>query len=269
MTSKRSAQDNRVDRSARLMWCLLSGMKVSPIAQREKLDMARVERIAREFDPDKFDAPKINRRGGTDWIIDGWHRTEGARLALGDDQSVQCWVRQDLSDAEAAEWSLGLNDYRAWNAMDKFRLALTAGRPLECDIDRIVKSLGLVVSRDELPGAVRAVGTLIRVYSRSGPAVLARTLKIIRDAYGDAGLDAPVIDGIGHLCARYNGDLDDDLAVERLGRAAGGVNGLLNKATVLRKQTGNAKSLCVAAAAVEIVNATRGGKKLPSWWKAA
>ena len=91
----KATSTGRVDRAARLQWVTLSTMKISPIAQRDKLDTARVERIAREFDPDKFDAPKINRRDSTDWVVDGWHRTEAARLALGADQSVQCWVRMD------------------------------------------------------------------------------------------------------------------------------------------------------------------------------
>jgi hypothetical protein len=49
------------------------------------------------------------------------------------------------------------------------------------------------------------------------------------------------------------------------------VHGLLGKARVLHKQTGNSHAQCVAAAAVEIINtATRGtgARRLPSWWKA-
>jgi len=56
--------------------------------------------------------------------------------------------------------------------------------------------------------------------------------------------------------------------VAKLSKANGGVNGLLNKAEVLRRSTGNQKGQCVAAAAVEVINKGRGGKKLPSWWKA-
>jgi len=36
---------------------------------------------------------------------------------------------------------------------------------------------------------------------------------------------------------------------------------------VLRNQTGNPKGHCVAAAAVDIYNGGRGGRKLPSWWR--
>jgi hypothetical protein len=46
----------------------------------------------------------------------------------------------------------------------------------------------------------------------------------------------------------------------------GGVNGLLGRAEQIRRQTGNPKNHCVAAAAVEAINRGRGGKKLPSWW---
>lgn len=63
------------------------------------------------------------------------------------------------------------------------------------------------------------------------------------------------------------GDLDDARLVQRLASAHGGVNGLLGKAETLRKSTGNVRAHCVAAAAVEINNSGRGGKKLPSWWK--
>jgi hypothetical protein len=140
---------------------------------------------------------------------------------------------------------------------------------VECDIDRIVRAAGLIVSRDKIDGAIGAVGTLRRIYSRAGAAVLGRTLRIIRDAYGDAGFDAAVIDGIGYLCARYNGELEDAVAIVKLQKAHGGVNGLLNKAEVLRRSTGNAKGHCVAAAAVEIINAGRGGKKLPTWFRDA
>lgn len=54
----------------------------------------------------------------------------------------------------------------------------------------------------------------------------------------------------------------------KLAKAHGGVAGLTNKAEVLRRSTGNQKAHCVAAAAVEIINAGRGGHKLPAWWKA-
>lgn len=264
MTTKATA--DRVERSARLRWVPIPQMKTSPVAQRN-LNQARVDRLAADFDLEQLGTPTVNERDGGFYILDGQHRVEALRQIGYGDQQLQCWVYVDLTDDEMAETFLRLNDYLAVHAYDRFRIAVNAGRPNETDIDRIVRANGLVVSRDALPGAVSAVGTLSRVYNRGGAKVLARSLRIIRDAFGDPGLEAPVIDGVGLLCQRYNGELDEKTTVEKLSKVNGGANGLLGKAEVLRRQTGNAKGHCVAAAAVEIINQGRGGKKLPSWWK--
>lgn len=258
--------NGRVERAARLRWVPIPQMKVSPVAQRE-LNQARVDRLAADFDLEQLGTPTVNERDGSFFILDGQHRIEALKQIGYGDQQVQCWTYVGLTDEEMADKFDRLNDVLAVHAFDRFRVRVHAGRDTETDIDRIVRAADLVVSRDSLPGAVSAVGTLTRVYHRGGPAVLARTLRIVRDAFGDPGLEAPVIDGIGLLCQRYNGEIDDSVAVERLGKIHGGASGLVGKAEVLRKQTGNPKGHCVAAAAVDYINAARGGKKLPSWWK--
>lgn len=255
----------RIVREARLQWVPIAKMKVNPVAQRD-INPARVDRLAASFDLEELGTPTVNERDGWFYIIDGQHRIEMLKQIGWDDQQVQCWCYHGLTEEQEAEKFLNLNDTLTVSAFDKFTKAVAAGRPDECDIDRVVRAQGLVVSRERNTGAVGAVGTLRRVYGRGGPATLARTLRMIREAYGDGGFDAPVIDGIGLLCQRYNGSLADDVAIKKLGNAHGGVNGLLNKAEVIRRQTGSQRAHCVAAAAVEIINSGKGGKKLPNWW---
>jgi hypothetical protein len=257
----------RIEQTKRLRWVPIGLMRTSPLAQRE-LQQARVDRIVASFDLEQVGTPTVNKRGGFYFVVDGQHRIEAFKAIGWGDQQVQCWTYEGMSEAEEAEMFLKLNDVLTVNAFAKFRVGVHAGRPDECDIDRIVRALDLRVSQDDGGGAISAVGTLRRIYSRAGARVLSRSLRIVRDAYGDAGLEAAVIDGIGLLCQRYDDLLDDQLTVEKLGNAHAGANGLLNKAEVIRRQTGNQRGHCVAAAAVEIINAGRGGKKLPSWWKA-
>lgn len=261
--------NSRVERVARLAWVPLAKVKVNPLAQREQVQ-ARIDRLVAEFDPEQLGYPTVNLRDDHYWVIDGAHRIEALKMWLGEweGQSVQCQTYEGLSEAEEAEVFLKLNDTLSVQAYAKFRIGVQAGRAEEVEVDKVVRQCMLRVSQDKGDGAIGAVGTLMRVYRRSGPQTLARTLLIIRDAYGDAGLEASVIDGIGLLCNRFNGDLDDVKLVQRLSGAHGGVNGLLGKAENLRKSTGNVRAHCVAAAAVEINNGGRGGKKLPSWWKA-
>ena len=239
-------------------------------AQREKINKSRVDYLVSRFDLDKFGTPALSRHGDRFYIIDGQHRIEAIKRWLGpgwEKQRIECLVFSGMSEAEEAEKFLSMNDVLNVNCFDKFRVAVAAGRVDEVHIQKIVEGARLCVSKDKMKGGIGCVGTLKKVYSRSDGNTLARALRITRDSFGDAGLEARVIDGMGHLCQRYNGVLDEQLTVDRLSETRGGVNGLLNKAEVIHKQTGHTKSHCVAAAVVDIVNAKRGGKKLPSWWK--
>lgn len=267
MTQNATAQ-NKVERTATLKWVPIGLMCVSPLAQRELVE-ARVDKMAASFDPELIGTPTVSYRDGKWFIVDGQHRIETMRSVGWGDQRVQCWTYEGLTEAEEAEMYLALNDTLAQTAFDKFRIAVVAGREIETDIDRIVRAQNLTVTRDRIEGGIRAVGTLVRVYKRGGPRVLARTLRIIRDAYGTYGFESAVIDGIGYLCDRYNGELQDELAVAKLGNLHAGVNGLLNKAEHIRRSTGQSLGQSVAAAAVEVINSGKGGKKLATWFRDA
>lgn len=257
----------KVEREARLRWVPLAQIRINPLAQRE-LNTARVDKLASEMELEQLGNPTVSLRDSLFFCIDGQHRIEAYKKWLGEgnweDQQFQCWTYEGLSEADEAEIFLRLNDTLTVRALEKFRVGVQAGRAEESDIDRIVLAQQLRVSGDK--DGIRAVATLRKVY-RLGPGALATSLRIIRDAYGTTGLEGPVIEGIGLLCHRYDGDLDENTAVQRLSKAHGGVNGLMGAAERLRQQTNSARAHCVAAAAVDIYNRGRGGKKLPSWWR--
>lgn len=259
----------RAERAARLVWVPLGLMRVPTMAQRE-LKAGRVDHIAANMDLEQIGTPTVNKRGGLFYIIDGQHRVEAYKQWIGEgweEQQLHCWTYDGLSEEEEAETFLKLNDTLSVQAFDKFRIGLNANRPEELEIAAIVQRAGLTISQSKGEGAIGAVSTLRRVYRREGQAVLLRALGIIRDAYGSPGLEASVIDGIGLLCGRYNGDLDTEQAVTRLASVAGGLAGLMNRAYFTKNQTNAPLNQCVAAAAVEIINRGKGGKKLPAWWK--
>ena len=243
MTSN-GERPGRLERGGHLRWVPLALVRVNPLAQRD-LNRARVAQLAASFDPEQMGVPVVSHRGDFYYLVDGQHRVEAYKLWIGawEDQEVQCWCYEGLSEAAEAEKFLALNDTLTVNAYAKFKVAVQAGRDTEADVDRIVRALGLRISRSS--GGICAVATLRRVYTRSGPAVLSRTLRIIRDAYGEAGLDGPVIEGIGLLCQRYDGDLSEQHAIRRLSSAHGGVSGLISRAGQLRQSTGSShRSVC-------------------------
>lgn len=253
----------RIDRPSSLRWVRVADIKVSTNAQR-KLREAHADRIAREFDPDKFGIPLVNFRDGHPWVIDGQHRVAALKLMGWGDQEIQCDCYEGLTEKDEAEMFLGRNQTKVVHPFEKFMKSLTAQRDRELDIARTVAAQDLTIGqgRNEI-GAVTALG---KVYDRAGSARLGAALRIIRDAFGDTAFEARLIEGIGLVTHRYNGVLDESRAVEKLGRIHGGANGLIQKGAVIKRQTGRSMPESIAAATVEVINAGRGGKKIPDWW---
>jgi hypothetical protein len=253
-----------------IQWVKLGKMKVSALVQRE-LKPSRVDYLSSVFNLEMLGNPEVSFRDGHYYIMDGQHRIEAVKNWLGkgwEDQCIQCWVATGLSEKDEAEIFLTLNDTLSIDTFQKFKVALRAGREIEIAIACIVNNEHLVISKDNVPGGIHAVGTLKRVYIRDGAQSLGRALVLIRDAFGDSGLDAIVIDGFGMLCNRYNGVLDEKQSAITLSNAHGGVKGLIGMAEALRLKTGNGQAHCVAAAAVNIINRDRKNKdKLVGWFK--
>lgn len=270
--------EERVERRAQRGWVRLGDVDVNPLVQREFVP-SKAERIALEFDPEHFGTPVVNRRGSRVWLIDGQHRAAALKIWLGEgweDQQFEAEIYDGLTEAQEAEAFLRRNDSMSVNAYNKFRIAVVAGREDETMVAGIVLRAGLTITQDrEAEGRVVAVGTLLNVYRRAGGEVLSRTLAIIRDAYGAAGLSATTIAGMAMVVHRYGENLDDTEMIKRLNRANGGVSGMLAKAERARRETGNPKHFCTAGAIVDTFNslsaASKGGngQKLVSWWKAS
>lgn len=242
-------------------------MRVSPVAQRD-LRPARVAELAAEFNPEDLGYPVISARDGHFYIIDGQHRVEATKVFLGEweKQSLTCRVYTGMSERQEAEMFDRLNNMLAVSAFDKFKVRVTAGKPEEAAVQKIVEKVGLKISKNKGEGSLGSVGVLLKVYKRSDGPTLARALNIVHLAFGDPGLTTSVIDGVAMLCERYNGAIQDDAVIERLQSMRGGVGALMTRATTLRKQTAKSVPTCVAAAVVDVLNGQRGGKKIPSWW---
>ena len=262
--------DDRMKRRAKLEWVPFEKIRVRHGVSQREFRPAWANAIAKGFKIEKLGTPILNHVGGWFWIVDGQHRIEALKQWLGDSkgQRVECMVYADLSEQEEADLFLGLNAVKAVRSFDKFTIALTAEREEETNIEAIVRLKHLKISEQkDTEGAISCVATLARVYRRCGADGLAQTLEIANEAFGDTGLEADIIDGLGLLSTRYNGQLDPKKAIRALGSVRGGVNTLRTRATRLRQQTGVQRAQCVAAAAVEIYNRGKGGRKLASWWK--
>ncbi|HEV8279964.1 MAG TPA: DUF6551 family protein, partial [Streptosporangiaceae bacterium] len=101
----------RIERKARLRWVPLTQMRVNPLAQRD-LNPARVSQLAAAFDVEQMGNPTVSHRGDWYYLVDGQHRIAALKCWLGawEDQQVQCWTYEGLTEATEAELFLALND---------------------------------------------------------------------------------------------------------------------------------------------------------------
>lgn len=262
-------------RPSKIRPVLIEQMRVPPalVTQRE-FRKAHGDRLAADLDLNKLGFPIINHRDGIYWVCDGQHRLYALKENGFRTGNLDCEVYEDLTDAEMAEIFLGRDARRAISPYDKFHVACTAGRRRENDIRRAVEANGLKIGRSKEENTIGAIGSVGKVYDRSGDTVVGQVVRTIKHAFaGDAYAFCPeVIDGLGLVYNRYNGRTNEREMAARLAATPGGVRGLLRRAEAQRERTGNLKNQCVAAVVVDIYNkgvGPRAKDRLPSWWKEA
>lgn len=255
-------KEQRIEFTSRIGWVRLDQMKISPVAQRS-LNTAWVDTIAKNFNPDVMGMIHVSRRDGWYYVVDGQHRREAAIQWLGSDQSVQCHVYDGLTSADEADLFLRLNTVKAQSPMSKYKVALTAGRPVESDVDRIARSTGLVIGTSKDLEEITCVTALLNTYRKSGPGSLAFSLRVIREAFGYDGFTRDVISGLALVKDRYGDGINEERLVMRLAKV--GLLDIRRRAKDWRETTGNPANQCHAHAMVNAYNRGR-GEGIEPWW---
>lgn len=258
--------------SSKIDWVYINKMRVSQATQR-KLNVAKANKMAAEFNPAFVGLPVVVYDSQNDvyWIQDGQHRVEMFKIMGWDDQKIQCQVYTDLNEKDRAELFLGRNDTKPVNPFEKFKVAVTAGHPVECDIVRIVERLDLTIGQSKGRG-LRAVSALKTVYNTVGPEGLSTVLRVIRDAYGARGFESSVIAGVGEFLQRYGPKIDTERLTRSLADRYGGINALLCEADVIqqkRKHNSAPRPVAIGEAVLTFYNEAARSGRLPSWHEVA
>lgn len=268
MTSK---SDNNLTGKTTIEFVRLGAMGVAPHCQRELIP-GHVSQLLKQFDLDKMGVLVLSKHADDLYLIlDGQQRRAALIEFLGSGwecQRVQCQVYHGLTRQEESGLFVDLNYHRLVRAWHLYRVSVQAGREPYVSIEAIVHACGLRTGASAGPGVIAAVSALQKVYKRGGPKTLAKTLRLIMDSYGETCVEGDIIEGIGLLCQRYDDALDFDRAVAALGNLRGGVSALRTRARVAQQRYGGTIASALAAVAVIVINAAKGGKKLPSWYDA-
>jgi len=258
------AKPERLEVTSRIQWVRLDQMKINPQAQRS-LNDSWAATLAEEFNPDLMGFVHVSHRDGWYYVIDGQHRVRAAIIFLGDSsQQVQCHVYEGLTNEQEAQLFLELNNTKKQGPMSRYKVALTAGKPDECDVERICRSLDLRIGMDKSCEEIGCITAILAVYRKHGPASFSFAMRVIRDAYGYDGFKRQTISALALIKDRYGDKINEDKLIERLSKA--GVLELNRSAKSMKEATGNPADQCFAHSMIQFYNQRNAQSRVDPWW---
>ncbi len=245
-----------------------SQIRVDPDTQRE-LRPSWVKYIAENWDADKLGILHVARRGNSYYVVDGQHRLFAARMRGQNTLELECKVHKSITKPDEAKMFIGLNDRKAVQHFDKFRVRLNFD-PDAQDIAKIVKSVGLKLATDPRDGTIAATAAMEQVYTGSlvrsadpTPWALSRALRTLTGAWGMSrdAVGANMIRAAGAVHLRYGDSVDQDRFIRHLAGFKGGPVALVGRARIRREMTDG--SLWRSAAEVMVDTYNKGLRKDP------
>lgn len=232
-----------------------------PLAQRE-ISPTRIKKLIEAFDLDAVGTLHVVEypiRGSKAlWIVDGQHRWRALMDSGFGEWEVEIKIHLDVADdVRASALFLKLNDRLAVRPFDKFRNRLQAKEDEAVAVNDIVLKHGLRISAQSADGAIVGISALIKTYRFDEGESLDKTLGSTTSAWGKRPYDAKVIEGVGMIFARYNGQVDQPALVKKLAKYPGGAAGLIGDARGLMEFQKAPLARCIADRVVATYNQAR------------
>lgn len=268
----------RVPGSQPVEWLTVDDLDYDPDIQRPT-DERRAERIAANFDPDRFGIIAIWKRDDGHYIvIDGMHRVTALRVMGWNGQKIPCSVFEGITKAQAAGLFIGRNDGKAVRYIDRFLVRIIEGDPVARAVNGIVMAAGYVIDRQHRDGVITAANAAEDVYRGRGqkvpgenPEALRDTLYVVTEAWGRTthAVRGHVLRGVGAFFLRYGEHIDTARLARKLATIGAGPDGLIGRGAGKREMHGGTIAGGIAHFLTDEYNrGLRGNSRLPGWREA-
>ena len=193
----------------------VSELKTDPQAQRT-LNEKRAQGIAKNVVPEAIGSIVVSQRAdGSRWIVDGMHRKRVCELEGIETMVGEVHFGLTLQD-EAVLFLIKNRESSKPNALDEYKVGLTAGLPLFVDTERVLREHRLEMGSTSA-NSIGAVAGALRITETYGPHILDRSLTVAEAAWGrtPAAWDGMLLGGIGMLLGKHEMvDNDKELAMK-------------------------------------------------------
>jgi hypothetical protein len=204
-----------------LIFVPIKNLSVMWVQAQRPLNDKWAQKIATDFDPDKFDPPVITKPNGVGQyhIVDGQHRVAAAKMAFGENEQLQCRMVDCEDCARAAEIFYDINSSRKpMQPVIRFLVAVEAKREPQTSINALVKKLGCHIGPAKTDNTIGAVAALMEVHRKYEMAVLeAALVMLIQTWKGDpSAFNGELIRGYGSFINEFHHHMDPKRLVETI-----------------------------------------------------
>lgn len=204
---------------------LLSNMLETDPTYQRPVDMKRVHRINKHFNPGLVNTIKVSHRNGRYYVFDGSHTLALLKLRHGEGVAfeVQCVIFENLTyEEEALLFAEQTGESKDVDFMYKLR-AMAAGKNQEVlDFIKHTEEAGFKLGFDKKgTGTILALRKAKQVFDKYGAEVYGGTLSLIREAWDTSQehIQANMLGGMAVFYATFGSTLDHSRFVKKLAKA--------------------------------------------------
>lgn len=186
------------------------------------LDLTRVIKMARAYDPALVGIIEVSARGGDRYaILDGQHRWALAKDVLFEQENphVVCRVHTGLSvDEEAALYHRLNTTRKQLTGWDRWKARRAGGDETVVAIEKTCADSGWTVSYRMTRGHTTSTVALEKIYNLGGPGLISYILEIVTAAWADnpEGTGRPILEGLSNIVETYGDKIDRERLVTAL-----------------------------------------------------
>lgn len=258
------------EKKLRFIWVKPQELVIDLQVQRN-LRQRRVNKIAEDFDPAALGTVVLaERSNGELVVIDGQHRIAAARLAGQEDTPVHAEVHTGLSPQEEAALFRRKNNTEKVGPVDRHRVAVTEGNPLNLAIESVAHAYGFRVSQGTSKDSFAAVAGATRIVATGGERgaeLLRDTFEVVTKAWPHDRLavDGRIIEGVAYFLHRHGPLVDKAGLIHKLALYEGGPSGFIAEMRALVRFRRGKLSDAAAELVTRAYNRGKSTKALPDW----
>ena len=191
-------------------------------AYQRELNLARVRKIAAEFDEHIANEPKVSCRNGRYYVFDGQHTIEARKQRNhGQDLPILCKVYYGLTESDEAMLFAQQTGFSyILTAGARIRALIYAGDPKAISFQKITESVGfqLDYTQSRAQKRLACIGTAFDEFEKIGSEKYKEALTILMEAWGGDpdSLRAEAVQGMTRFIDCYYGEYDRKRMIRRL-----------------------------------------------------